>query len=78
MIWQDAVFAAGSAVFLAALLPTVVDSNAAVPRRTSLPTAITLVGFAVAQWSFGCRWAPCFELVTAGLWAWIAWRRAPS
>ena len=38
--------------------------------------SVLLVGFAVAQWSLGCRWAPCFELLTAAVWAWIAWRRA--
>ena len=76
MIWQDVVFAAGSVFFAISLLPTVFDRTAAVPRITSIPTAGTLVGFAVAQWSLGCRWAPCFELLTAAVWAWIAWRRA--
>jgi hypothetical protein len=77
MNWQDLLLTAGSLFFTLALLPTIYDHTARVPRFTSVPTALWLVVFAITQWTLGLRLAPACELVCAGCWSFIAWRRAP-
>lgn len=76
MIWQDAVLTVGSVFFTATLLPTCFDRRTAMPRYKSAPTAFWLATFAVVQWTMGLRVVPFTELVCAGCWAFIAWRRA--
>jgi hypothetical protein len=78
MSWQDLVLTAGSLFFSIALLPTVLDRSARVPRATSLTTAFWLVVFAATQWTLDLRMAPIFEVACAGCWLFIAARRAPA
>jgi len=76
--WQDLILTAGSLFFCLALLPTVYDRSARVPRFTSVTTAFWLVVFAAVQWTLDLRLAPACEAVCAGLWVFIAVRRAPA
>ena len=78
MNWQDLVLTAGSLFFCVALLPTVFNEGAVVPRFTSVTTALWLVVFAVTQWTLDLRLAPICEFVCAGLWTFIAVDRAPA
>lgn len=77
MNWQDLVLSAGSIFFCLALLPTVTDRRAAVPRFTSVTTALWLLVFAATQATMGLRIAPICEAFCAALWAWITVSRAP-
>lgn len=75
MIWQDAILTAGSVFFCLALIPTLRDRTASIPRFTSVTTALWLVAFAATQVTLGLRLAPVCEVVCAGCWAFIALRR---
>lgn len=78
MIWQDYVFTAAAGFFVLSLVPTMRDRAAAVPRLTSVPTAVFILALAATQATMGLVLAPVLEVCSAGCWLFIAARRAPS
>lgn len=75
-MWQDYAFTIGELVFIAGLVPTLLDSRAEVPRwKTSVPVALTLLVFSYTHYSLSLPIAAVFSILTAGLWFGIAWLR---
>lgn len=70
------IIAAVQALFAAALVPACLDARAAVPRSSSVPTAIGLAVIAVVYASLGLVWAAIVAGGCAALWAFIAAFRA--
>lgn len=71
MIWQDVILTAGTLVFIVALVPMVLASDKP-PLSTSIPTGLTLLAFAPAQWTLGATYAACTGAVTGLLWLTLA------
>ncbi|MFC5972360.1 hypothetical protein ACFPYI_13545 [Halomarina salina] len=72
MPWQDLVFAVGSMVGIIALLPTLRDQTALVPRRTSL-TSFAIGGIYTAAFvSLGMWLSALGSVLTATIWFAIA------
>jgi len=78
MIWQDIVFTLGGFIFALLLIPTLIDSEAQVPRLTSIPTALILVIFSLTYFSLGFYYSTITNLMTAGCWAGISIWRSPE
>lgn len=76
MVWQDMVFAAGGMIFVLCLLPLAVNPNTRVVRSAAFLNAGTLAAFAGTYLSLGLGGAAATTAMTAGLWAWLGWRRA--
>jgi len=75
VIWQDVVFAAGSLVFVAALVPMVRAKNPP-PLSSSLSTGTVLVAFVACYATLGSFWlATATTALTAGLWLELARQR---
>lgn len=74
MTWQDAVIAAGQAVFMLALLPAVVGREKP-PRSTCLLTGVTLAVCAAALLMSELSWGGCAMALTAALWLVLLFQR---
>lgn len=73
--WQDLVLTIAALVFLASLLPSVMDARTRIPRRTSVPTAVGAWTQVVVFATLGLAFT---ALVTAGIacgWTFLAWKR---
>lgn len=77
MMWQDLVFMVGTFALALMLLPTLLDTDAAVPRTTSLPTAVVVSAFVVAFASMGMWLAAAGNVLSVLFWLVIAAKRAP-
>ena len=71
MEWQDAVFGIGSIIFLAALIPSVVQKKCP-SLWTSIPTALVLIAFTVAYESVEYHFAATVSVLTAMVWLVLA------
>lgn len=69
-------FSLGSIVFIFGLIPAAASRSTVVPLKTSLPTAIVLLGYSVNFASLGLELSAAFSLITASLWLFIAMRRS--
>lgn len=76
MSWQDVVFTVGNVFFAVALVPTLRDRRARVPRSTSLPNAIVLATFVVPEVTLGLIGTATMSAFMALGWAAIARFRA--
>jgi len=76
MNWQDTVLTLGTAVLTSAALTSAWSRSAKVPRATSLPTAVVVGMFAMVHWNLGLFWTTMADIVCAGAWAFIAFRRS--
>lgn len=72
-MWQDYVFAAGSAVFIAALLPLLISSIRP-PWATSLMNGVVLGVFAFTQATLDLKWSAGCSAVLALQWLLLAWQ----
>ncbi|WP_254536089.1 hypothetical protein [Halomarina litorea] len=77
MMWQDAVFLAGSVFSLAVLVPTLRDSMASVPLGTTLPSATIGVVYGATFLSLGMPFSAVGSLLTGVMWSLIAFLRSP-
>lgn len=72
-MWQDYLFAAGGLVFVAGLIPTLLDVRSEVPRwKTSVPTAVMLCTFSFAHFTIDLPIAAYANSLTAAVWFAIA------
>lgn len=75
MIWQDFVFTTGSLFFTLALLPTLFNKQAQVPRWTSVTKVVFLTTFVVAYASLGFVFSAWTTIVLVLTWTAVAlWR----
>ncbi len=74
MEWQEAIFALGSCVFMLALIPSIVEHKPPA-LSTSVTTGMTLALFSVAYMTMGFWFAGASSLITAGMWAMLAYQR---
>jgi hypothetical protein len=72
MAWQELVFTLGSMVGILALLPTLRDRGAAVPRRTSVLSVLVGGAYAAAFLSLGMWLSAAGAALTASVWFGIA------
>lgn len=77
MTWPDLVIAVGQFVLGAALVPTLLDGDAAVPRRTSGLTAVVLSTFVPSFWALGAPVSVAGTSVVAAMWWLVFGLRAP-
>jgi len=68
MIWQDVVFLVGGFVFAVLLVPTLRDREARIPRVSSFPTAVLLIGYSVTFVTLGLHLAALANVVGALAW----------
>jgi hypothetical protein len=80
---QDWILAAGNAVFVAVLIPSLLNRSTEMPRSTSITTSLILGTFAVTHVTMAMPWAAAMN--AAGFAAWMALailrpirRQAPS
>lgn len=78
MVWQDAVFLAGSIFSILVLTPTLRDSVATVPMGTSIPSAGLGVVYGATFFTMGMTFSASGSLLTGILWALIAALRSPQ
>lgn len=78
MMWQDAIFLAGSVFSLLVLLPTLRDSMANVPLGTSLPSAGLGLLYGGTFFSLGMTMSAVGALLTGLAWSVIAFLRSPN
>ena len=76
--WQDYVFALGSVGLAGTLIPTLLNSDASVPRWTSVPTAFVLYVFSATYLSMSFFFSAIVTVVTAVVWTLIALYRVPE
>lgn len=76
MMWQDLVFLVGGFVGAAILLPTLLDSDAKVPRWSSVPTMILLLSYTISFYTLGMALSALGSLAGALVWTGIAAFRA--
>jgi hypothetical protein len=72
LILQDAALGGGALVLIALLLPTLLDSRAAVPLATSATTGAVLALYAAVYVSLGLALAAAGSAATAALWFLVA------
>ncbi|WP_281783757.1 hypothetical protein [Sinimarinibacterium flocculans] len=72
-MWQDYVFAAGSAVFIIALLPLFL-SSVRPPWITSWMNGVVLGAFAFTQHTLDLKWAAGCSAVLSLQWFLLAWQ----
>lgn len=77
MPWQDIGFTVGQAIMALTLAPTIWDSDSAVPRWTSVPTATVLFAFVALYGSLGFWLSAAVSAATAAAWTGVAVWRAP-
>jgi hypothetical protein len=75
-MWQDMVFLVGGIVGAVILLPTLIDSEARVPRRSSVPTMVLLATYTVTFYTLGMNLASFGAVLGTLVWAGIAVLRA--
>lgn len=68
-------FTSGGLVFVVSMLPTLLNSRAAVPPATSLPTGLALLAFSVASASLGLPGGALMNALTGVAWLFVAARR---
>ncbi|MBP6041494.1 hypothetical protein KA529_00545 [Candidatus Saccharibacteria bacterium] len=73
-MWEDLVIGLGNIVLSISLFSAVRDSQKP-PLSTSIPTAITIYIFCIAQISLGLYLTTAVTFVVATLWAVLAWQR---
>ncbi|MFD1514639.1 hypothetical protein [Halomarina rubra] len=79
MAWQDLAFAVGSMIGIFALLPTLRDQTALVPRRTSVVSVLLGGLYTVTFVSLGMWLSAVGSVATATVWFAIAsWRSTES
>lgn len=80
MTWltADMRFMGIAVAFAVLLLPTILNPDATVPRKSSIPTASLLVALAVNFYLDGYMLAFAGNMTTAAAWTAIALFRAPS
>jgi hypothetical protein len=71
MPWQDIVFAAGTAFFSIALIPTLMSGQYPA-KATCVLTTLVLLLFAVADATLGLWLASFLAVVNASLWGYMA------
>lgn len=76
MTWQDMVFLIGGFIGAAILIPTLLDSESKVPRRSSVPTTALLVSYTVSFYTLGMTLAAIGSLAGSAVWTGIAVYRA--
>ena len=77
-MWQDIVILAGSIVAIASLVPTLLDEDASVPHKTSLPTLVVLSGQGIAFYSMGLIGSAVGAVSGLVIWTLIAYYKAPD
>lgn len=77
MIWQDAVFLAGSVFSLAVLVPTLRDSMANVPLGTTLPSATIGLVYGATFFTLGMPLSAGGSFLTGVMWSLVAYLRSP-
>lgn len=70
--WQDFVLSTCGTFFCAALLPTLRNPFARIPRKTSVSTALGLAVVAVTYASLGLLYSTLVQALCAGMWAYLA------
>lgn len=74
-MWQDIILTVGGFVFALLLIPILKDSDATVPRITSIPTAITLFIFSITYITLDLYYSAFTNSITALCWVCISiWR----
>jgi hypothetical protein len=74
MEWQEAIFALGSCTFMLALIPSIIERKPPA-LSTSVTTGVTLALFSVAYMTMGFWYAGVASLITAVMWAMLAYQR---
>lgn len=74
MIWQDAILTLGSLVFMVALVPMLLGCEKP-PLTASIPTGLTLLAFAPAQWTLGAVYAAVTGTILGLMWLTLAAQR---
>ena len=77
-MWQDIVILAGSIVAIASLVPTLLDENASVPHKTSIPTLVVLSGQGYAFYSMDLLGSAAGAAAGLVIWSLIAYYKAPD
>ncbi len=77
-MWQDIVILAGSIVAIASLVPTLLDENASVPHKTSVPTLVVLSGQGFAFYSMDLLGSALGAAAGLVIWSLIAYYKAPE
>lgn len=77
-MWQDIVILAGSIVAIASLFPTLLDEEASVPHKTSVPTLVVLSTQGVAFYTMGLVGSAAGASAGFAVWSLIAYYKAPS
>jgi len=78
MPWQDLVFLVGGFIGAAVLWPGILDSDAAWPRKSSVPTAVMLGAYTVAFYTLGLHLSALGSVLTGLTWAVIAVFKTPE
>ena len=66
-MWQDAVFSIGTAIFILALIPTVLGPNKP-EASTCLLTGVILLGFSITHMTLGLWIASAVAFLNAVVW----------
>jgi len=75
MAWEPTVLAIANTALVLPLLPTLKDTDAQVPRWTSIPTGTSLLAIGVAYYSLGLVLPSISSLLQTTCWMAIAvWR----
>lgn len=74
-MWQDWILAAGNAVFVLALVPSILNRQTEMLRITSLTTAGILAVFCATHVTMEMPLASAMNAAGALAWAFLAWRR---
>lgn len=77
-MWQDIVILAGSIVAIASLFPTLFDSDASVPHKTSIPTLLVLSSQSVAFYTMDLMGSAAGAVAGFVVWTLIAYFKSPD
>lgn len=70
-MWQDYVFAAGSLIFIVALVPSVIGEHK--PEFwTSVLTSLVLLVFSITYWTLGLNFGAATTVLASNLWGVLA------
>lgn len=75
-MWQEAVLSIANGALAIPLIPTVLDSDAQVPRTTSIPTGVCILVIGLVYATMGLWYATGTAVTQSALWAYIAVRRS--
>lgn len=75
-MWQDTVLTAAAFVFLASLVPSILDARTRIPRRTSVPTAAAIWTQVAIFITLGLALTAIMTAAIGLAWSWLAWKRA--